>query len=376
STPTAKPTNTPTSTPTATTTPTPTATATPRLTPFIVPYKSPTPLASATPRATSTPTYTPTPSPTPIPTEQQAACNTAISAGAYSEFADVKYWEMGNKAGTVYLSYGMYEIPDKIEVAQDGVNIYSTNDYVSGSQTNIPIAYIPKLSNTKLQTTLTSNRVNPRTVWWYAMSCPKDPIPENQICFDNNPVKTLSGKVQLDPVITQMCKDKNCRATVRLNQQNTASQAKYAFGPDFTYSFPAVKASSHIEVMIEEFFIPDAAENFRKDILPSNCFLPREIGKTSGVCLVDMTKEKDCRATDVDFMVSAFDRNIFASVNPLVAIDVNRDKKINIVDFSLVLKALGSKTKGIPEDVNKDGRVNVLDLVKVSINASKTVGIE
>ena len=183
-------TNTPTPTPTATNTPTPTATATPRLTPFIVPYKSPTPLASATPRATSTPTYTPTPSPTPIPTEQQAMCNTAATAGSYSEIADIKFWEMGNKAGTVYLSYQMYKEQDMLEISHDDVEKFSTGGFVDKLKSNIEINYVPK-TNTKLKATLTSNRNSQNTLWWYTISCPRDPATSVGICLPDTTTKTI-----------------------------------------------------------------------------------------------------------------------------------------------------------------------------------------
>ena len=373
-TPSTKPTNTPTSTPTATTTPTPTATATPRLTPFIVPYKSPTPLASATPRATSTPTHTPTPSPTPIPTEQQAMCNTAATAGSYSEIADIKFWEMGNKAGTVYLSYQMYKEQDMLEISHDDVEKFSTGGFVDKLKSNIEINYVPK-TNTKLKATLTSNRNSQNTLWWYTISCPRDPETSVGICLPDTTTKTISGTVKLDPVVAQLCKNNDCIASIQVKQDATAPLIKWAQGPDYTYHFPAVKALPNVIVEMNSFFIPNKPADFVHAVIPLNCFPPRYINEY-GECVIDMTKEKDCRATDVDFAISSFNRTRPVVPNPLKATDVNRDGKINIVDFSLVLKALGSKTKGIPEDVNKDGRVNVLDLVKVSINASKTVGIE
>ncbi len=368
-----KPTNTPTPTATATPTATPKATATPRLTPIVVPYKSPTPLASATPRPTAIP---PTNTPTPIPTTQQAACNTTTYPGTYAEQADVKYWDMGNKPGIVYLSYNMYAVPDMLAISHENVDMYNTNDYVSMAQFNIPLNYTPKTS-TLLKTVLTSNRANNKTVWWYALSCPKDPLPEGALCTSAMPTKTISGKVILDQTYQEMCINAECKVILRLNQKDSTTRSTIARGPDFNYAFTNVKIAPGTRVEVDSMSIPNLPNGPLLDFLPHNCFFPRSPENSGyGACIINMAKEQNCQATNVDFIATSFNRNQTLLANPLKAIDVNRDKKINIVDFALVLKAFGSKKRGIPEDINKDGMVNGIDLARVISNVSKTISIE
>lgn len=368
-----KPTNTPTPTATATPTATPKATATPRLTPIVVPYKSPTPLASATPRPTAIP---PTNTPTPIPTTQQAACNTTTYPGTYAEQADVKYWDMGNKPGTVYLSYNMFEVPDMLSVTHENVEMYNTNGFVSGAQFNIPLNYTPK-TTTQFKTIMTSNRTDNKTIWWYSLSCPMDPLPAEALCNQTMPIRTISGKIMLDQTYQALCKSENCKVIIRLAQKDTVVRSTIARGPDFKYAFTNVKVLPDTRVEVVSMEIPSLPYNPDLTFLPNNCFYPRAgtaYGNSS--CIINMLKEQNCQATNVDFIATTFNRNRTLSPNPLIAIDVNNDKKINIVDFALVLKAFGSKKRGIPEDINKDGTVNGIDLARVISNVSKTISIE
>ncbi len=356
-------TNTPTATPT--TTPTNTPTSTPRPTATIRPTSTP----------TNTPTSTPTNTPTPIPTRQQAVCNTAITAGRYSPDADIKFWEMGNTAGTVYLSYGMYGIPDELKISHDDETVFETNGVTAGARSNIPIQYIPKTS-TKFKASLTSSRDRINTIWWYALSCPRDPIPTTSLCIAAHPIKSISGTIKFDPQISEACRDNNCKVRVLLEQKNTGTLVQEATGPDYRYSFGAVKIDPGTHIIVDRVEIPNRSSGLNETAIPSNCFGSRKIREHDTACGIDMSKEFDCQATNVDFIVTNFGRSPTATQNPLIIVDINKDRRINIVDLGLALKAFGSKAKGNPADINKDGVVNTLDVARVIGNLSKSVSLE
>lgn len=374
----AKPSPAPTFVAAATRTPTPTATPThtPTPTPTATPTHTPTPTNSVGPIGPTTfirlPSYTPTPS--PIPTSQQAFCNTAITAGRYSPDANVKFWEMGNKAGTVYVSYGMYEEKDKLEITHDEIDVFHTDGFVSSTKSNIPISYVPNAS-TKLKAKLTSSDKQ-HTIWWYALSCPRDPIPTTTLCTSDVPVKSISGSIKLDPQIAEACKNSDCVVTVSLEQPNTGRLVRQVRGPDFYYSFGAVKVEPGTHIVVDGIKIPNKPSGINETAIPSNCFAPRKIREHDVACGIDMSKELDCRATDVDFMVTNFGRSHTTPQNPLRAIDINSDRRINIVDLGLVLKEFGSKTKQSVADINNDGVVNTIDVARVIGNLSKSVLLE
>lgn len=356
--PTAKiPTATNTSTPKATNTPTPTATPRPTTIP------------------TNTPTSTPTNTPTPIPTRQQAVCNTAITAGRYSPDPNIKFWEMGNTAGTVYLSYGMYGIPDELKISHDDETVFETNGVTAGTRSNIPIQYIPK-TTTKFNATLTSSRDKQNTIWWYALSCPRDPIPTTSLCIAAHPIKSISGTIKFDSQISEACRDNNCKVRVLLEQQNTGILVREVTGPDYRYSFGAVKIDPGTHILVDRVEIPNRSSELNETAIPSNCFGSRKIREHDTACGIDMSKEFDCQATNVDFIVTNFGRPTSESQNPLRIVDINKDRRVNIVDLGLVLKAFGSKVKGNTADINKDGVVNTLDVARVIGNLSKSVSLE
>ena len=95
---------------------------------------------------------------------------------------------------------------------------------------------------------LTSNRNSQNTLWWYTISCPRDPETSVGICLPDTTTKTISGTVKLDPVVAQLCKNNDCIASIQVKQDATAPLIKWAQGPDYTYHFPAVKALSLIHI--------------------------------------------------------------------------------------------------------------------------------
>jgi hypothetical protein len=67
-------------------------------------------------------------------------------------------------------------------------------------------------------------------------------------------------------------------------------------------------------------------------------------------------------------------KNVTSSNQIIVlALDVNKDSEIDVLDLVQVASMFGRVTQGLMEDVNRDGVVNIFDLMQVASNLGQNV---
>ena len=93
--------------------------------------------------------------------------------------------------------------------------------------------------------------------------------------------------------------------------------------------------------------------------------------KSSLIKLIDVTLF-DGAATPMPVII--VDGRVVTTL--LLAVDINQDGTVNIVDLTLVAQNLGTPTTATPRaDVNGDGNVNILDMVLVAQNFGKIIPV-
>jgi hypothetical protein len=175
-----------------------------------VPYEnlfvSPTPTRTPTVTPTKTPTRTKTPAPTPADLCERVI--TGSGTGVYTYFVSVN-----NGPGVVRVSYNTYEIPDKITIYYDGIDIGNTGGHVGDVSYNDDLAalgYSPVVGSGvgAFDVTLTDTVVGTRILkvvvesplpfseWKIKLSCLStvpNVTPSNTRTPTNSPTNTPSG---------------------------------------------------------------------------------------------------------------------------------------------------------------------------------------
>lgn len=92
-------------------------------------------------------------------------CSVGTTSGG--EGTNIANYEMGAACGTFNLTYNMYGVPDSLEATYEGKSLFSTNGFVSGSQT-VSLKYCGASSKISVKIVGSSSG----TAWDYSVSCP------------------------------------------------------------------------------------------------------------------------------------------------------------------------------------------------------------
>lgn len=105
---------------------------------------------------------------------EKTPCNLKTISGGYGVIPTLH--SIGNKSGTIQLTYEMFSVPDKLEVFYGNELLFSTKEFspdgfVSGSNTkNITYTYEEK-TGTEIEVIVTGDKIG--TAWEYTVNCPE-----------------------------------------------------------------------------------------------------------------------------------------------------------------------------------------------------------
>ncbi|MEM6717196.1 MAG: hypothetical protein AAF622_19195, partial [Cyanobacteria bacterium P01_C01_bin.147] len=95
-----------------------------------------------------------------------AFCNREQASGGQE--GDRRFVQMSASQGEIKLDYEMFDVPDRLQILQDGVQILDTG-FVSGRDSlTIPLAG----TSGRLEVLVTGNATIATTEWNYLLTCP------------------------------------------------------------------------------------------------------------------------------------------------------------------------------------------------------------